>query len=116
MTRITIAIAIAFAAIQSSADADSRIAKLCGPDHVNEVASLSDVQANPDGYYVASLREQISFGDRRIVLTPGDEFYLCTRQAATPEMDASKVLLLMDERTVKYLFVPTLLRDTHTSS
>ena len=53
-------------------------------------------------------------------------FYLCTRPAATPGMDMTKALLLMHERTVKYLFVhqsawrtliilnrrPTAIRDT----
>ena len=74
------------------------------------------MRANPDGYYVASLREQVSNGDPRIVLTTGDVFHLCTRTAATPEMDASKALLLMKERVVKYLFVPVVRPDTRGSS
>ena len=75
-----------------------------------------DVRPNPAGFYVASLREQVSEGDPRIILSPSDEFYLCTRPAATPDMDMSKALLLMHERTVKYLFVPVIRRDTRSSS
>jgi hypothetical protein len=103
-------------AAQTVSAADSRIAKFCGPDHVNEVASQDDVRPNPAGYYVASLREQVSEGDPRIVLTTSDDFYLCTRSAATPDMDSTKALLLMKERVVKYLFVPVIRRGTRTSS
>jgi hypothetical protein len=113
--RLIIALALLSAA-QTSARADSRIVKFCGPDHVNEIVSGDDVRANPDGFYVTSLREQISEGDPRILLTTGDDFYLCTRSAATPDMDASKALLLMNERKVKYLFVPVIRRDTRSSS
>ena len=114
-TRLIIALALLLAA-QTAAEADPRIAKFCGPDHVNEVASQDDVRPNPAGYYVASLREQIYEGDPRIVLTTADEFYLCTRTAATPDMDTTKALLLMHERTVKYLFVPVIRRDTREPS
>ncbi len=114
-TRLLIALALLLAA-PAVATADSRVAKLCGPDHVNEVASEDDVRANPDGFYVASLREQLSEGDPRIFLTTSDAFYLCTRSAATPDMDTSKALLLMRERTVKYLFVPVVRRGTRGSS
>ena len=95
-----------------AAQADSDIARLCGPAHVNEVASAADVLAYPAGYYVASLKEQVSLGDPRIMLTTNDEFYLCTRPAATPDMDVTKALLLMQERTVKYLFVPVIRHGT----
>ena len=88
------------------AEEDPRIARLCGEGHVNEAASPADIRANPDGYYVASLREQISHGDPRIVRDTVGGFHLCTVPAATPEMDANKALLLMGERQVKYLFVP----------
>jgi hypothetical protein len=104
-TRFIIALALLFAA-PTAAQADSRIAKLCGPDHVNEVASEDDVRQSRDGYYVASIREHVGEDDRRIILSSNDEFYLCTRPAATPDMDMTKALLLMHERTVKYLFVP----------
>jgi hypothetical protein len=114
-TMFIVALALILAA-QSAAKADSHIARLCGSDHVNEVASGDDVRPNPAGYYVASLREQISDGDPRIILSTSDEFYLCTRPAATPDMDTTKALLLMHERTVKYLFVPVIRRDTHESS
>jgi hypothetical protein len=110
-TGLTITLAL-FLAAPTAAGADSRIAKFCGPDHVNEVASEDDVRPYPTGYYVVSLREQVSEGDPRLFLTDGDEFYLCTRPAATPDMDATKALLLMHERTVKYLFVPVLRRGT----
>lgn len=85
---------------------DSRIAPLCGAGHVNELATQSGVKANPDGFYVVNLREQISHGDARIIVSDADGFYLCTRSAATPDMDTNKAMLLMNERTVKYLFVP----------
>jgi len=51
-------------------------------------------------------------GDPRIIQTTSDDFYLCTRPAAIPDMDATKALLLMHERTVKYLFVPVIRCDT----
>ncbi|MHA6688258.1 hypothetical protein [Mesorhizobium sp. A556] len=113
-TKLIIALALLSAA-QTAAKADSRIARLCGPDHINEAAAEDDVRPNPDGYYVASLREQVSGGDARIVLSTRDEFYICTRPAATPDMDTTKALLLMGERTVKYLFVPVIRRDTRSS-
>jgi hypothetical protein len=113
-TRFIPALALLLAA-QTAAEADSRIARFCGPDHVNEVASEDDVRPNPDGFYVASVREQLSQGDPRIILTNGDHFYFCTRPAATPDMDATKALMLMRERVVKYLFVPVIRRDTRGS-
>jgi hypothetical protein len=117
MKRTSLIIALALlSAAQTAAKADSRIAKFCGTDHVNEVASGEDVRPNPDGFYVASLREQVSEGDPRIILTTSDAFYLCTRSAATPDMDATKALLLMHERTMKYLFVPVIRRDTREPS
>ena len=114
-TGLTITLAL-FLAAPTTARADSRISKFCGPDHVNEVASADDVRSNPAGYYVASLREQVSENDPRIVLTTSDDFYLCTRPAATPGMDATKALLLMRELIVKYLFVPVIRRDTREPS
>ena len=114
-TSLVVALGLAFT-VQTAARADSRIARFCGPDHVNEIASEGDVRPNPDGYYVASLAEQVSEGDPRIFLTTSDGFYLCTRPAATPDMDASKALLLMKERTVKYLFVPVTPRGRRPSS
>jgi len=117
MKRISFVIALALLSAEAlAAQGDSRIAEFYGPDHVNEVASADDVRANPAGDYVASLREQVSEGDPRIVLTTSDEFYLCTRTAATPDMDATKALLLMRERTVRYLFVPVTRRDTREPS
>jgi hypothetical protein len=114
-TRFIIALALLLAA-QTAAKADSRIATLCGADHVNELASQDDVRPTPDGYYVASLGEQVSEGDPRIILGTSDEFYLCTRPAATPDMDTTKALLLMHERTLKYLFVPDVRPGTRSSS
>jgi hypothetical protein len=115
LTTPIIALALLLTA-QPAAKADSRIARFCGPDHVNEAASEDDIRPNPAGYYVASLREQVSEGDPRIVLTTSDGFYLCTRSAATPNMDSSKALLLMHERIVKYLFVPVIRRGTRSPS
>jgi hypothetical protein len=114
-TKLIIALTLLLSAL-TAAKADSRIAKLCGPDHVNEVASTDDVRPNLAGFYVTSLREQVSEGDPRIILSTSDEFYLCTRPAATPDMDTTKALLLMHERTVKYLFVPVIRRDTREPS
>ena len=117
MKRTSLAIALTLlSAGASAAQADSRIVKFCGPDHINEVASRDDVRPNPAGFYVASLGEQVSEGDPRIILTTSDDFYLCTRPAATPDMEATKVLLLMRERTVKYLFVPVIRHDTREPS
>lgn len=104
-TNAIIALALLSAA-PTAAQADSLIAELCGPDHVNEVASADDVHPNPAGFYVRSLREQLSESDPRVVLTRSDAFHLCTQPAATPDMDTSKALLLMRERRVKYLIVP----------
>jgi hypothetical protein len=114
-TKFIIALALLLAA-QTAANADSRIAKYCGPGHVNEAAADDDVRPNPDGYYVASLREQLSEGDARIILSTSDEFHVCTRPAATPDMATTKALLLMHERTVKYLFVPVIRRGPRSSS
>lgn len=95
------------AAVEAEASTrDSRIAVLCGADHENEVASPGDVTANPDGYYIASIAEQVSLGDPRIVLITGEQPYLCTRSAATPEMDATGVILHQDQRVTRWLFVP----------
>lgn len=54
-TKLIIALALVVAA-QTAAKADSRTARFCGPDHVNEIAS-DDVRPNRGGYgsyYVAS--------------------------------------------------------------
>ncbi|TIS60767.1 MAG: hypothetical protein E5W93_10115 [Mesorhizobium sp.] len=114
-TRLIISLAL-FVSAQAAAAADPDIAKLCGPGHVNEVASSDDVRPNPRGYYITSLREQVYEGDPRIFPTTNDDFYLCTRPAATPDMDSTKALLLMKERAVKYLFVPVIRRDTRRPS
>jgi hypothetical protein len=90
----------------SAAHAETRIDTLCGSGHVNEVASLQDVRANPDGYYIVSLRTQLSQGDPRIVEATGDVFHLCTISLATPDLEMTRALLLMKTREVKYLFVP----------
>ena len=68
--------------------------------------SLNDVTANPDGYYIRSLQTQLSHGDPRIIQATGKKFHLCTRSAATPDMDGTKALTMINERAVKYLFVP----------
>lgn len=84
---------------------DSRIVELCGADHVNEAVSSDDVSANPDGYHIASIDEQLSLGDPRIVLTNDAEAYFCTRSAALPSMDAANAAQMQDERVVRWLFV-----------
>ncbi|WP_095091347.1 hypothetical protein [Mesorhizobium sophorae] len=52
--KLIIALALLVTA-PTAAKADSRIAKLCGSDHVFEAAS-DDVRPNPGAYYAASLR------------------------------------------------------------
>ena len=102
------ALIIAAALVSSSAAiaADSRITEVCGINHRNELVSFDDASANPAGYYVASLKVQLYRGDPRIIATNDDAFHLCTRSAATPDMEATRAILLMNERAVKYLFVP----------
>lgn len=90
----------------TAAAAEGKIDALCGADHVNEVGAATGVTSNPDGYFVTGLNEQISFGDPRLIQAVGEDYYLCTRSAATPDMDAGKARLLMDSRRVRYLFVP----------
>lgn len=90
----------------TAAQAETRIDSLCGSEHSNEVAGNTDINTNPDGYYVVSLRTQLSHGDPRIVNAIGEEFHLCTSGAATPDMETTRALLLMQTRVVKYLFVP----------
>ncbi len=89
------------------AQAEGMIDTLCGPGHASEAAGPDDIQPNPGGYYVASLQTQLSHGDPRIVHAVGKTFHLCTRPAATPDMDPTRASLLMDKRIVSYLFVPT---------
>jgi hypothetical protein len=90
----------------TAAQAETRIDRLCGSEHRNEAAGPEDIQTNGDGYYIVSLRTQLSHGDPRIVNATGDEFHLCTISAATPDMEATRALLLMQTRVVRYLFVP----------
>lgn len=104
MKPILLAAALSLAA--AAGYAESRVDDLCGPGHVNEAASPGDIAANPDGYYIRSLQTQISHGDARLVQAVGDVFHLCTRSAATPDMEDRLAHLLMGERAVKYLFVP----------
>ena len=103
-----IALAIAFTTVISAtaAIADSRVNTLCSAGHVNEITAVGDIVANPDGYYIRSLKTQISHGDPRIIQTTDANFHLCTESAATPEMDVTMALTLMQERRVKYLFAP----------
>lgn len=112
----TAAISATFAMTAAIVNAQSMIDELCGQGHSNEARAAGDVQANPNGYYVRSLAEQLSHGDPRIVLAAGDEFHLCTRPAAIPGMDAASAANAADRRTVKYLFVPAILPDTSPSS
>ncbi len=93
--------------LSSASAADSRIATLCGKTQFNEIAGLDDVSANPDGYYVRSLRTQVSHGDPRIVQSNGESgYFLCSVSAATPDMDTTQTVLMKQKRRVKYVFVP----------
>ena len=104
--KTAIAFATAVVVSATASYADSRIAALCATGHLDEVTAANDVMSNPDGFYIQSLQTQISHGDPRIIRTNTSGFHVCTASAATPEMDSSKALLLMDERRVTYLFVP----------
>ncbi len=104
--KIVFAIAAIAAVNSTTVFAGSRVNALCGNGHVNEIATLDDVDANPDGYYIRSLETQLSHGDPRIVKTSAPVFHLCTVSAATPDMDTTMALSLMNERRVKFLFVP----------
>ena len=107
MTKILALTAITLV-LASPTHAQTRIDTLCGTAHQNEVAGPQDVKANPAGYYIASLLTQLSHGDPRIVKATGDVFHLCTRSAATPDMETNRALLMLRTRGVKYLFVPTI--------
>jgi hypothetical protein len=102
----TLALTAITLVLASAVHAETRIDTLCGTAHQNEVAGSQDVTANPSGYYIASLRTQLSHDDARIVNATGEVFHLCTRSAATPDMETNRALLLMQTREVKYLFVP----------
>jgi hypothetical protein len=104
--KTTIATALFATILFSDAQADSRIERLCGAAHLNEVASQEDVRPNPAGYFVTSLAEQVSEGDPRIVLSYDPDFHLCTQSAGTPNMDTSQALRFLGKRKVLYLFVP----------
>ncbi|MCU9849059.1 hypothetical protein OEZ60_13710 [Defluviimonas sp. WL0024] len=104
--RLTAATTILIVTSAVAAAAASRIDELCGPNHENEIAGAGDVRENPAGFYVESLGVQLDHGDLRIVRAVGSEYHLCTRPAATPDMNAGRARLLMEEREVKYLFVP----------
>ncbi|WP_209427885.1 hypothetical protein [Pararhodobacter sp. SW119] len=86
--------------------ADSRVSCLFGAGQVNEIGGPDDVRANPNGFYVIGLAEQIPLGDARIVFTNAASPHLCTRQSATPQMDTTNVILNANRRTTSWLFVP----------
>ena len=104
--KTVIAIAAIATLASGAAFADSRVNALCGVGHMNEAVTSDDVIANPDGFYISSLETQISHGDPRLIHTTGTAFHLCTASAATPDMDTTMALSLMNERRVKFLFVP----------
>lgn len=105
--KFIIAMATAMIATATFAKAEGTITDLCGPGHANEVQSKADVQANPDGYYIRSLKIQLSNDDARIVMNVGNEFYICTRSAARPDMTETNSHLTSNEREVRFLFVPS---------
>ena len=105
MTKIIALAAITFVAVPS-VQAQSLTDALCGSGHRNEVVSLQDVIPNTGGYYIASLRVQLSYGDPRIVNPFGEVFHLCTSSAATPDLEATRALHMKQTREVRYLFVP----------
>lgn len=97
----------AMALVAGGAEAQSTIDQHCGEGAINQAVSLGDVVANPDGYYVRSLRTQLSHGDARIRQAVGTTFFLCTRSAATPDMDVSGISNAAGRNEITYLFVPT---------
>jgi len=105
--KIIATIVIALIATATGAHAESMVTAFCGASHENEALVQSEIEPNPDGYYIPELNTQLSHGDRRIIQAVGDEFHLCTRSAATPDMPTNMVHLLKNERAVKFLFVPT---------
>ena len=106
MKRLALIITAALVSANVASAADSRITEVCGINHRNELVSFDDASANPAGHYIASLKVQLYRGDPRIIATNDDTFHLCTRSAATPDMEATRAILMMNERTVRYLFVP----------
>ncbi|MES0097716.1 hypothetical protein [Mesorhizobium sp. M0019] len=90
-TKLIIALALLLAA-QTAAKADSRIARFCGPDHVNEVAS-DDVRPNPGGYCVASLKSM----DNRAMFTAIAVTILLTNQGELIRLPDVKPMTSMAE-------------------
>ncbi len=78
--------AVALIATTTFTQAQSKTTELCGAGHANELQQQSDIQSNPDGYFVRGLNTQLSNGDPQIIQAVGDVFHLCTRSAATPNM------------------------------
>lgn len=93
-------------AMAANVHAQSLIDVHCGADHKNELATNQVVIENPDGYYLPDMQIQLSNGDPRIIRAVGSEFHLCTREAATPEMNITLLFSLPRKREVTYLFVP----------
>ena len=114
--KLILATMSALIAMTTSVQAESIISELCGLNHENEVQMQSDIQANPDGYFIRDLKIQLSHGDPRIVVAVGDEFHLCTRSAATPDMSANTVEMMKADREVKFLFVPNCPKRNRPSS
>lgn len=106
ITMKAFALILALSTVAGTAQAQSMIDELCGHDHINETTGLDDVTSNPDGFYVRSLQTQLSFGDPRIVRAVGGAFHVCTRSAATPDMDSAGAFNLKTLHVVKYLLVP----------
>jgi len=100
----------------TEAVSQSIIDELCGAGHVNETAVAGSVSENPDGYYLAGLKTQLSNGDPRIIRAVGSDFYVCTRPASTPEADVTQMHLSANRRVVAYLFVPNTGYDTDPNS
>ncbi|MDX8517517.1 hypothetical protein [Mesorhizobium dulcispinae] len=93
MNRIKLIIALALLlAAQTAAKADSRTARSCGPDHVNQVAS-DEVRPSPRGYNVASLESM----DSRTVLSASAVTILLTNHGELIRLPDVKPMTSMAE-------------------
>lgn len=90
-TRLIMALTVLLAT-QSAAEADSRIARFCGPDHVGEVTP-DEVRPNPGGYCVASLKSM----DDRAMFTAIAVTILLTNQGELIRLSQVKPMASMAE-------------------
>ena len=98
------------ALIPATVIAQSRVEAFCG-NELDAIVSTYDVTTNPVGYFVKDLGVQLRNEDPRVIRANIDDFLVCTRPAANPAMSATKAILMQNQTTVKYLFIPILRGD-----